>query len=112
MDVPSPAADALAAAARVNQVYLVIGVIERDFGTLYCTVLFLPPMEHSWASTASSWEPRWNGWCGVSGTAPTLPVIPTPLGRLGAVICWRITCRSCAWRCTQGDSALLRAHGG
>src|SRR5262252_6098309 len=40
VDVPGPAVDTLAATARNHSLYLVIGVIERDAGTLYCTVLF------------------------------------------------------------------------
>src|ERR1700682_6368367 len=40
IDVPGPAVDALSATARDHSVYLVIGVIEREGGTLYCTVLF------------------------------------------------------------------------
>src|ERR1700684_107036 len=37
---PGPAATELAAIARDHSVFLVIGVIERAGGTLYCTVLF------------------------------------------------------------------------
>jgi len=40
---PGPAADAIGAAAGDNQIHLVVGVIERDGGTLYCTVLFFGP---------------------------------------------------------------------
>ena len=43
MDVPGPEVDILAATARDHKVHLVIGVIERDGGTLYCTVLFFSP---------------------------------------------------------------------
>src|SRR5215216_4593024 len=43
VDVPGPAVDALADVARENAIYLVIGVIERDGGTLYCTALFFAP---------------------------------------------------------------------
>ena len=43
VDVPGPAVDRLARAARSNAVYLVVGVVERDGGTLYCTVLFFAP---------------------------------------------------------------------
>ena len=46
VDVPGPAVDALGAIARENGVYLVIGVIEREGGTLYCTVLFFAPTGH------------------------------------------------------------------
>ena len=40
VDVPGPAVDRLAKIARQNAVILVVGVIERESGTLYCTVLF------------------------------------------------------------------------
>src|SRR5512142_1913136 len=43
VDVPGPAVEALAAAARQARAYLVIGVVERDRGTLYCSVLFFAP---------------------------------------------------------------------
>src|SRR5712692_11508689 len=43
VDVPGPAVDELARAARHNGIYLVIGVVERDGGTLYCTILFFAP---------------------------------------------------------------------
>src|SRR5215217_2397193 len=43
VDIPGPAVEALARTARGNRIYLVIGVIERDGGTLYCTVLFFDP---------------------------------------------------------------------
>lgn len=39
--IPSPAFDALKEAARTNNVFLHVGIIEKDGGTLYCTaVLF------------------------------------------------------------------------
>ena len=47
VDIPSPATEALGAAARQAQAYLVMGVIERDTqfsrGTLYCTLLYFDP---------------------------------------------------------------------
>src|SRR3954463_14881582 len=43
VDIPGPAVDRLARAARSHAVYLVVGVVERDGGTLYCTVLFFAP---------------------------------------------------------------------
>jgi nitrilase len=41
--VPGPEVDALASATREAGVYLIIGVIEREGGTLYCTALFFGP---------------------------------------------------------------------
>src|SRR5205809_3773044 len=43
LDVPGPEVADLGAAAREHGVYLVIGVIERAGGTLYCTILFFSP---------------------------------------------------------------------
>ena len=41
------------AAAQEHDIHLVVGVIERDGGTLYCTALFFAPKRGTWASTAS-----------------------------------------------------------
>src|SRR4051812_2716487 len=41
--VPGPATEAIGTAARAAKLHLVVGVIERDGGTLYCTVLFFGP---------------------------------------------------------------------
>src|SRR5689334_24074606 len=43
VDVPGETVDAIGEIARESEVYVVIGVIERDGGTLYCTALFLAP---------------------------------------------------------------------
>jgi nitrilase len=88
VDVPGPAVDALAGSAAQSAVYLVIGVIERDGGTLYCTVLFFAPDgryldKHRKLMPTAAERLVWG-----FGDGSTLPVIATPLGRLGAVICW------------------------
>ncbi|XAR59651.1 Cyanoalanine nitrilase [Bertholletia excelsa] len=46
IDVPGPEVDRLAAMAGKYKVYLVIGVIERDGYTLYCTALFFDSQGH------------------------------------------------------------------
>jgi nitrilase len=43
IDIPGPVIDILAGIARESSVHLVIGVIERDRGTLYCTITFFDP---------------------------------------------------------------------
>jgi nitrilase len=88
VDVPGPAVDALSKAARTNSVYLVIGVIERERGTLYCCVLFFAPDgtflgKHRKVMPTASERLIWG-----YGDGSTLPVFSTPFGRLGAVICW------------------------
>ncbi len=88
VDVPGPAAEQLSRTARLNAIYLVVGVIERDAGTLYCTVLFFSPDgsllgKHRKLMPTASERLVWG-----CGDGSTLPVFETPLGKLGAVICW------------------------
>ena len=88
VDVPGPAVDDLGRAARSNGIYLVIGVVEREGGTLYCTVLFFAPDgsflgKHRKIMPTGSERLVWG-----FGDGSTLPVFETPLGKLGAVICW------------------------
>ncbi len=88
VDVPGPAVDELAQTARENQVYLVIGVVEREGGTLYCCVLFFAPDgsflgKHRKIMPTGSERLVWG-----FGDGSTMPVFDTPLGKLGAVICW------------------------
>jgi predicted amidohydrolase len=88
VDIPGPAVQELEALAAQNHVYLVFGVIERDGGTLYCTVVFFAPDgsylgKHRKLMPTASERLIWG-----FGDGSTLPVFDTPIGRLGAVICW------------------------
>lgn len=88
MEVPGPAVETLTAIAAKNEVYLVIGVIERDGGTLYCTVLFFAPEGHYLGKHRKLMPTAAERLVWGFGDGSTLPVFATPLGRLGAVICW------------------------
>jgi len=88
VDVPGPGCEALGKAARDARVFLVIGVIERDGGTLYCTVLFFSPDggfmgKHRKLMPTAMERLVWG-----FGDGSTLPVFDTPLGKIGSVICW------------------------
>jgi len=87
VDVPGPAVDRLVGIAADSGLYLVIGVVERDGGTLYCTVLFFSPEgylgKHRKLMPTAAERLVWG-----FGDGSTLPVFDTPLGRIGAVICW------------------------
>ncbi|HMO28034.1 carbon-nitrogen hydrolase family protein [Enterovirga sp.] len=88
VEVPGPAASRLGQIAGDHGLHLVIGVIERDGGTLYCTVLFYGPDgrllgKHRKLMPTASERLVWG-----YGDGSTLPVFDTPMGRLGAVICW------------------------
>jgi predicted amidohydrolase len=88
IDVPGPAADRLAAIARAHGVHLVIGVIERDGGTLYCTALMLAPSGELLGKPRKLMPTAAERLVWGSGDGSTLPVLDTLVGRLGAVICW------------------------
>jgi nitrilase len=88
IDVPGAEVDQLARISKANATHLVIGVIEREGGTLYCTVLFFGPDgrylgKHRKLMPTASERLIWG-----FGDGSTLPVIATEIGRLGAVICW------------------------
>jgi nitrilase len=88
--VPGPALDRLAAIAAAHQVWLVIGVHEREphGSTLYNTVLYLSPDgrlvdKHRKLVPTGSERTIWG-----QGDGSTLRVVDTPLGRIGGLICW------------------------
>ncbi len=92
VDIPSPATQALGAAARHANVYLAIGVIERDGqfsgGTLYCTLLYFDPKgqligKHRKLKPTASERIIWG-----EGDGSTLTVLATELGKIGGLICW------------------------
>lgn len=88
VDVPGQAVDFLARVARENRLHLVVGVIEREIGTLYCTVLFFAPDGRYLGKHRKLMPTALERLVWGFGDGSTLPVFDTPLGRLGAVICW------------------------
>lgn len=88
IDVPGPETEALAEAAKAHGAWIVIGVIERDGGTLYCTALMFSPEgelagKHRKLMPTAMERIIWG-----FGDGSTMPVLDTPIGKLGAVICW------------------------
>src|SRR5437016_3017857 len=88
IEVPGPVTDALGAACRDRGVHLVIGVIERDGGTLYCTALFFSSDgallgKHRKVMPTAMERLIWG-----FGDGSTLGVFETAIGRIGAAICW------------------------
>jgi nitrilase len=85
---PGAETKALGMAARAANLFLTIGVIERDGGTLYCTALFFGPDgallgKHRKLMPTAGERIIWG-----FGDGSTLTVAPTPWGAMGAVICW------------------------
>jgi len=92
VEVPSPATEALGAAARRAGAYLAVGVIERDsqfsHGTLYCTLLYFGPDgrllgKHRKLKPTASERLIWG-----EGDGSTLTVLETEFGKMGGLICW------------------------
>jgi nitrilase len=88
IDVPGPATESIGESARQNHIYLVVGAIERDGGTLYCTALFFGPDgtllgKHRKLMPTALERLVWG-----QGDGSTLTVLDTEVGRVGAVLCW------------------------
>jgi nitrilase len=88
VDVPGESVDVLAEIARENATFMVIGVIERSGGTLYCTALFFAPNgeylgKHRKLMPTASERLVWG-----QGDGSTMPVFDTEIGKIGAAICW------------------------
>ena len=86
--VPGPETVRLGEAARAHQCWIVIGVIERELGTCYCTVLFFGPDgsllgKHRKLMPTALERMIWG-----FGDGSTLTVVDSPWGRVGSVICW------------------------
>ena len=88
VDVPGPACETLGKIAREAKVLLVINVIERDGGTLYCTVLFFSPDGKMMGKHRKLMPTAMERLIWGFGDGSTLPVFDTPLGKIGSVICW------------------------
>jgi nitrilase len=88
IDLPGKDAARLGEIARANGVHLVVGVIERDGGTLYCTALTYGPSggllsKHRKLMPTALERLVWG-----FGDGSTIGVTETPIGRIGSVICW------------------------
>jgi nitrilase len=88
VDIPSTATERIGEAAQAANAYVVIGVIERDGGTLYCTMLYFGRDgrllgKHRKLKPTGSERLIWG-----EGDGSTLTVIDTEFGKVGGLICW------------------------
>ena len=88
VEVPGPYTETLAKAAHENNIYFVIGVIERDGGTLYCTALFFSPEGKLMGKHRKLMPTAMERLVWGFGDGSTIPVFDTAVGKMGAVICW------------------------
>ncbi|HEV2571180.1 MAG TPA: carbon-nitrogen hydrolase family protein [Beijerinckiaceae bacterium] len=78
----------IAAATAETGMFAVIGCIERDKGTLYCTVLFFDGAKGQIGKHRKLMPTAGERLIWGFGDGSTMPVFETPLGTVGAVICW------------------------
>ncbi|GAP20993.1 carbon-nitrogen hydrolase family protein [Leptolinea tardivitalis] len=88
VDVPGPVTDILGEAVRTANVYLGIGITERDKGSLYCTLLYFGPDgrllgKHRKVKPTASERLIWG-----EDDGSTLTAVPTEIGCIGGLICW------------------------
>jgi nitrilase len=88
ISVPGPEMLEIAEVARRDRLHLVVGVIERDGGTLYCTALMFGPDgsllgKHRKLMPTALERLVWG-----FGDGSTIAVVDSAIGRFGSVICW------------------------
>jgi nitrilase len=91
VDIPGPDTDRLGKAAKEAEVFLAIGVIEKEAiskGTLYCTLLYFGPdgrllSKHRKLKPTAAERIIWG-----EGDGTTLTTLDTQLGVIGGLICW------------------------
>lgn len=86
--VPGPETAEIGEVAARHGMHLVVGVIERAGGTLYCTALFFAPDGRLLAKHRKLMPTAMERLIWGMGDGSTLPVLETDVGRIGAVICW------------------------
>ena len=86
--VPGPQTRRLGEAAAAHGVYVVIGVVERERGTCYCTALFFGPDGRLLGKHRKLMPTALERMIWGFGDGSTLTVVDSPYGRIGSVICW------------------------
>lgn len=88
IDCPGPETETLAGWAKELNLHIVIGVVERAGGTLYCSSLILSPQtgvisKHRKLMPTGSERLIWG-----LGDGSDMQVAATEIGRIGVAICW------------------------
>jgi nitrilase len=101
VDVPGPLVDELAAAAERHNIHAVVGINEREGGSLYNAYVLLGPdgLVHKHRKLMPTQHERL--FHGI-GAGTDLAPVDTPLGRVGGLICWENRMPLARWAVYQG----------
>jgi nitrilase len=101
VDVPGPLVDELAAACARHRIHAVVGINERDGGSLYNAYLLIGPdgLIHKHRKLMPTQHERL--FHGI-GAGTDLAPVDTPLGRVGGLICWENRMPLARWAVYQG----------
>lgn len=88
VDLSGPELAAVAELSARTGVFVVLGLVERDGGTLYCSTVMIDPRSglvghHRKLMPTAAERLVWG-----FGDGSMIPVVDSPAGRLGTVICW------------------------
>ncbi|KAG6911074.1 hypothetical protein DXG01_004589 [Tephrocybe rancida] len=92
IELPSPALTRIEAISKETNVFLVVGVIERERGTLYCSVVFVDPAKgyvgkHRKLMPTAAERVVWG-----QGDGSAIPVLDASIGevdtKVSATVCW------------------------
>ena len=101
VDVPGPLIDELAAACERNGLHAVVGLNEREGGTLYNSLAVIGPeglLHRHRKLMPTQHERLFHG----IGAGDDLRVVDTPAGRVGGLICWENRMPLARWAVYQG----------
>jgi nitrilase len=88
IEVPGSETQRLGDAAAAAGSYVVIGAIERELATCYCTALFFGPDGRLLGKHRKLMPTALERMIWGFGDGSTLTVVDSPYGRIGSVICW------------------------
>jgi nitrilase len=88
VEVPGPTTEAIGHIARSHRLYLVVGVVERSGGTLYCSVIHFGPNGDLLGKRRKLMPTALERVVWGQGDGSTLTVLDADIGKFGAVICW------------------------
>ncbi|HBP40993.1 MAG TPA: nitrilase [Halomonas sp.] len=88
IDVPGPETEALADLSARTGATLVVGIIERDGSSLYCSALFFDPEQGLIGKHRKLMPTGTERLIWAQGDGSTLTTVNTQAGTAGAAICW------------------------